>query len=111
MVGFSRAHGVPEERLGDLRLALSEAVSNAVIHAFRGREHPGVITVSVAVTPGEAAEVVVRDNGIGMSRRTDSPGLGLGLGLIARAADQVEHRSPVEGGGFELWMCFRLAAG
>jgi hypothetical protein len=52
--------------------------------------------------------VIVRDDGIDMSRRSDSPGLRLGLGLIASVADQVEHRTLRDGTGFELWMGFRL---
>jgi anti-sigma regulatory factor (Ser/Thr protein kinase) len=107
-VRFARANGVPDRLLDDLHLAISEAVTNAVVHAFRDREQPGTITVSVNVRAGLIAEVIVRDDGIGMSRRSDSPGLGFGLGLIARVADQVEHRSPRGGAGFELWMCFRL---
>jgi anti-sigma regulatory factor (Ser/Thr protein kinase) len=103
---FASANGVPERLLADLRLAISEGVSNAVIHAFAHRQ-PGTITVSIDVQAGDVAEVIVRDDGIGMSRRSDSPGLGLGLGLIARLADQVEHRAP-PGSGLELWMCFRL---
>ena len=110
-VEFVRTQGFPPDRLEDLRLALSEAVSNAILHAFRFDDRPGTVTVSVAVRPGELAEIVVRDDGIGMSRRSDSPGLGLGLSLIAAAADQVEHRSPADGVGFELWMAFRLGAG
>lgn len=106
-VQFSRAHGVPADRLEDLRLAVSEAVSNAVMHAYQSRE-PGTITVTVDVVD-ECVEVAVRDDGIGMTRRTDSPGLGLGLALIATVADQVEHRSPRDGVGFELWMRFRYA--
>ena len=51
------------------------------------------------------AQVVVRDDGIGMSRAAFS-GLGLGLGLIAAVADQVEHRVPADAEGFELWMSF-----
>ena len=107
-VQFARANGVPERLVNDLRLAISEAVSNAVVHAFRGREHPGAVTVTVDVTAGEMAQVVVRDDGVGMSRRDDSPGLGLGLGLIAWVADQVEHRAPDDGDGFEVRMRFRL---
>ena len=34
--------------------------------------------------------VVVCDEGIGMAPRTDSPGLGLGLGLIAGLAKRLE---------------------
>ncbi len=83
-VQFARANGVPEALLGDLRLAISEAVTNAVVHAFRNQEQPGTVAVSVDVRSPELAEVIVRDDGMGMSRRSDSPGLGLGLGLIAR---------------------------
>lgn len=107
-VEFARASRAPEPVLDDLRLAISEAVTNAVVHAFRSRDRPGTVTVSVDVRVGEAAEVVVRDDGMGMSRRSDSPGLGLGLALIGSVADQVEHRSPPDGAGFEIRMCFRL---
>lgn len=107
-VQFARANGVRDRLLEDLRLAVSEAVTNAVVHGFRCREQPGTVTLVIDVKPDEVAEVIVRDDGIGMSRRSDSPGLGLGLALIQSVADQVEHRSPREGEGFELWMCFRL---
>ena len=108
VVQFARANGVPDRLLDDLRLAISEAITNAVVHAFRGREQPGTITVTVDVTAGEIAEVVVSDDGTGLNPRPDSPGLGLGLPLISRVADQVEHRETGDGAGFELWMCFRL---
>ena len=109
-VEFARAAGVPDLRLEDLRLAISEALSNAVLHAFRTHDLPGTVTVTVDVTPDQLVEAVVRDDGMGMSPRGDSPGLGLGLGLIASVADAVEQRLPADGVGFELWMCFRFGA-
>jgi anti-sigma regulatory factor (Ser/Thr protein kinase) len=33
-IEFARAEGVPDRPLEDLRLAISEAVTNAVVHAF-----------------------------------------------------------------------------
>ena len=78
-----------------------------MIHAFRG-DRPGTVTVTVTVTHGEFVEAVVRDDGSGMRSRANSPALGLGLGLIGSVADAVEHRSPADGAGFELWTCFRL---
>ena len=107
-VEFARGEGVPNPSLEDLRLAISEAVTNAVIHAFRRQDRPGTVTVTVRVTPDEFVEAVVRDDGMGMSSRGDSPGLGLGLRLIGSVADAVEQRSPADGVGFELWMCFRF---
>ncbi len=109
-VEFALANGVPDRVVGDLRLAVSEAVTNAVVHAFRLRAQPGAVTVAVDVRAGETAEVIVCDDGMGMSPRSDSPGLGLGLGLIATVADHVEHRSPGDRGGYDLRMWFRLDA-
>ena len=107
-VEFARAEGVPDLRLEDLRLAISEALTNAVLHAFRTQDLPGTVTVTVDVTPDQFVEAVVRDDGMGMSPRSDSPGLGLGLGLIASVADAVEQRLPADGVGFELSMRFRF---
>lgn len=107
-VDFARRNGVPDPPLADLRLAVSEAVTNAVVHAFAGTEEKGTITVTVDVEPGQSVEVVVQDDGHGMARRDDSPGLGLGLPLIQRLADHVEVRRPRAGIGTELWMRFAL---
>jgi serine/threonine-protein kinase RsbW/stage II sporulation protein AB (anti-sigma F factor) len=109
-VAFARAEGVPDPPLEDLRLAISEAVTNAVVHAFRTRDLPGTVTVTVDVTCDQVVEAIVRDDGMGMSPRGDSPGLGLGLGLIGSVADAVEQRLPAAGIGFELWMSFRFSA-
>lgn len=46
------------------------------------------MTLSVHIGRDHFAEVVVRDDGIGMSPRGDSPGVGLGLSLIERLADE-----------------------
>jgi anti-sigma regulatory factor (Ser/Thr protein kinase) len=62
--------------LSDIGLAVSEAVTNAVHHAYVGQE-PGPVRVRVAVQP-PVVEVMVQDEGSGMVPRPDSPGLGLG---------------------------------
>ena len=108
-VEFARAEGVPDPALESLRLAVSEAVTNAVMHAFRTQDRLGTVTVTITVTSNERVEAVVLDDGMGMGTRSDSPGLGLGLGLISSVADAVEQRVPEDGGGSELWMCFRFA--
>jgi serine/threonine-protein kinase RsbW len=110
-VEFAHDQGVADPTLEDLRLAISEAVSNAVLHAFRTRDRPGTVTVTVDVASAAVVEAVVTDDGMGMSSRDDSPGLGLGLGLIGSVADAVEYRPPADGVGFELWMRFRFDGG
>jgi anti-sigma regulatory factor (Ser/Thr protein kinase) len=105
---FMIGNGISEPRLTDIRLAISEAVTNAVVHAFRGQGEPGTVNVSVRIGAEERQlELVVRDNGSGMAPRDDSPGLGLGLPLIRHLADQFDHHEPAQG-GTELWMCFKL---
>jgi anti-sigma regulatory factor (Ser/Thr protein kinase) len=108
VVEFAHAHGAREPCLSDIRLAVSEAVTNAVVHAFRGRTN-GTVIASVTVRDAEWVEVRVTDDGSGMAPRNDSPGLGLGLPLIRYLTDQFEHRRPPGRFGTELWMRFRLA--
>lgn len=106
---FARANGVPEQRLHDVALAVSEAVANAVMHAFRGIGDRGTLMVEAAVRD-EWLDVHVTDDGSGMAPRDDSPGLGLGLPLIRHLADEFDYRRPEAGTGTELWMRFRFTA-
>jgi hypothetical protein len=53
-------------------LAISEAVINVVMHAYRDRE-PGAVRIFASVAEG-ALVVVMSDDGLGMTPRNDSPG-------------------------------------
>jgi serine/threonine-protein kinase RsbW/stage II sporulation protein AB (anti-sigma F factor) len=108
VVDFACRHGVAEPALSAVRLAVSEAVTNAVVHAFRGRPQ-GMVCVSVSLPDPAWLELRVTDDGSGMAPRDDSPGLGLGLPLMRRLADQFDIRCPAGGAGTELWMRFRRA--
>jgi serine/threonine-protein kinase RsbW len=72
-------------------LAASEALTNAVVHAYRHRETPHPEDrVNVRVTAdADGVWVSVTDEGVGMSPREDSPGLGLGLHVIQNLTDQL----------------------
>ena len=89
-----------------LELAVSEAATNVVLHAYRAPTAAGRIHVTAFVERG-ILEVVVRDDGGGMAPRTDSPGMGLGLSLMASESDRFEVRS-VDGGGTEVQLSFEL---
>jgi serine/threonine-protein kinase RsbW len=79
---------VDEQTLSDIRLAVTEACTNVVVHAYPdGREGPLEV---LATLQGDELLVVVRDEGPGIAPRPDSPGLGLGLPLIASLADTVQ---------------------
>lgn len=100
---FAADCGFDAAQLGDIKLAVSEAASNAVVHAYASDS--GVIRAT-AVLRGRVLVVVIADDGPGMVPRTDSPGLGLGLPMISTVADRVEVRSP--GRGCEIEMGFNL---
>ena len=70
-------------------VVVSEAVTNAVVHAYRDRERPGQVHVSASLED-DGVEVAVADDGIGLRPRADSPGVGLGMPLIADLADRVD---------------------
>jgi len=95
-----------EVDLAGLALATSEAVSNAVIHAYRG-ESDGVVELSAAASPLELT-VTVRDHGRGLDGADRTPGAGFGLTIIRRVAQHVELADT--GDGVALTMGFRRGA-
>jgi anti-sigma regulatory factor (Ser/Thr protein kinase) len=101
------ACGMSEDARADIALAVSEACTNVVMHAYIDAPAPGALTVAAAHHDGELV-VAVRDEGRGMLPRTDSPGLGLGLSLIGRLAQQLEI-SQNGARGTELRMSFLTA--
>jgi anti-sigma regulatory factor (Ser/Thr protein kinase) len=90
-------------------LSVSEAVTNALVHAYRHVEEPSSERIELeARRESEALIVVVRDFGCGMGPRLDSPGLGLGLPLIAASTSSVQIDTPPGGGCTEVSMEFGL---
>ena len=98
--------GLAPALIDDVELAASEAATNVVIHAYGDREVPGTIDVSATVVADELW-VIITDVGLGLRPRPDSPGLGLGLAIIAQLADGVDLVRPAEG-GLELRMRFAM---
>jgi anti-sigma regulatory factor (Ser/Thr protein kinase) len=70
-----------------VELAVTEAVSNAVRHGYRGIA--GWIEIELSV--GErVVDVVVRDYGVGLSPHPESEGLRVGLTMMESLADRLE---------------------
>lgn len=86
--GFGEAFELSESKLSDVRLAVTEACANVVVHAYPNGEE-GSMEVVASMQDG-GLTVLVRDWGRGIGPRPDSPGLGLGLSLIAALAEQVQ---------------------
>src|ERR1041384_5496089 len=78
-------------------VVVSEAVTNAVVHAYRDREAPGRVHVSACLDDHGVEVAVARDDGMGRRARVDSPGVGLGLPLMGDLADRVDISSRAPG--------------
>jgi anti-sigma regulatory factor (Ser/Thr protein kinase) len=105
LVGLAAAAGAREEQLEAVRLATSEVLTNAVLHAYR--DGPGRIQVTAAAM-SEELFILIADDGCGLHAPNESPGLGLGLMLVSRVADDFSIGSR-SGGGTELQIRFSLA--
>ena len=105
LAGFAAAAGVTEEQLECIRLVVSEAVSNAVLHAYDG--DGGEIQVTAAVVPGELW-ILIADDGFGLrAEHSDNRGLGLGLGWLAQFSDGLTLVTR-SSGGLEVRLRFDL---
>ena len=78
---------MPDQRLSDIKLAVTEACTNVVIHAYPDGE--GAMEIDAEIDD-RRLRITVRDEGRGILPRADSPGLGLGLPLIATLAESLE---------------------
>ena len=86
--GLGDVLDLPEQTLSDIKLAVTEACTNVVVHAYPDRED-GPLGVQ-AILDESTLTIVVTDEGRGVLPRADSPGLGLGLPLIATLAESLE---------------------
>jgi serine/threonine-protein kinase RsbW len=106
MAGIAADCGMDAERVADVKLAVTEAATNAVMHAYA--EATGELTVTAAMQGGEL-EIVIGDSGSGIVKGRDSPGLGVGLSIIATVAEQLRIVSSP--GGTQIHMTFRCSDG
>ncbi|NUT56268.1 MAG: ATP-binding protein, partial [Thermoleophilia bacterium] len=70
--------GATAGQRADVALAVTEALTNVVMHAYVGRAGPGPMRI-LAAQMDHSLQVEVEDDGIGLGPRPDSPGAGLGL--------------------------------
>lgn len=97
---LAEALRLPDDVVDAMRLAVTEACTNVVRHAYVDEG-----TIDVVVRPrGDALEVVVSDTGRGIGPSPDTDGPGLGLPLIAALTDSLEVQRSV--GGSRLVMRF-----
>jgi len=101
---FAASAGIADEQLEGVRLAVSEAVTNVVRHAYGGA--PGEVHVSASLQSGELS-VLIADDGCGLPNRQGTRGLGLGLVWMAEFSDGLKLFTR-PGGGLEVRLRFKL---
>ena len=105
VASVARECNVDHAILQDIRLAVSEAATNSVIHG--GAPADALLVVRVETSDDEFC-VVIADQGHGMLTRDDSPGLGLGLPIMSKVSQRVQVVSPGADGRTEVHMFFAL---
>jgi serine/threonine-protein kinase RsbW len=89
LAGLTDELGVDAARAGDMKIALTEACTNVVVHAYG--DDAGPLEVAMAVEHSRLV-LTVRDRGGGLHplpSRDDSTPLGFGLALIASLSDEL----------------------
>lgn len=105
LTGISRLRPLSEETLGDLKLALTEACSNSIRHAYANGD--GTVDIRYELHPDRLV-IEVADDGEGFdppeTRDGDGelPEGGLGIAIIRSVADELEIGSGDGGRGSRL---------
>ena len=105
LAGMADALAFDAAVLSDMKMAVTEACTNVVVHAYD--EDAGVLEVEMLADEA-GLTIVVRDHGSGIQprpARSEPPALGLGLPLIAALSDAFELRGSA-GTGTEVRMTF-----
>ena len=100
---FAASVGMREETIADLRLAVNEACSNVVRHAYEGEDGE----MDVEARPiGGCLLVTVQDRGRGLGGRSSDPGTGLGLHVASAVSGSfaMQQRAP----GTEVRLSFPI---
>ena len=106
LTGIARLRSLSDELLADLKLALTEAASNSVRHAYDG-DDAGVVDISYELLPDRLV-IEVTDDGEGFDpNEAEGPADelsegGLGIAIIRAIADEVEIGSQPGGRGSRL---------
>jgi serine/threonine-protein kinase RsbW len=106
LAGMADALDFDAAVLADMKMAVSEACTNVVVHAYEDSD--GLLEVEMSADEA-GLTIRVRDYGSGIhphvNRSRDVPALGLGLPLIAALSDSFELHGSA-GQGTEVQMTF-----
>jgi serine/threonine-protein kinase RsbW len=106
LTGIGRLRELSDELLADLKLALTEAASNSVRHAY-GEDNAGVVEISYLLLPDRLViEVIDEGAGFDPEASEGSPNElsegGLGIAIIRAVTDELDIGPNPNGGGSRL---------
>ena len=113
LTGLARLRPLSDEMLADLKLAITEACSNSVRHAYADGT-TGTVDIAYELR-GDRLAVEVADNGTGFElaeESADDVGLsegGLGIAIIRAIADEFDLGRRADGSGSRLRFVKNLA--
>ena len=101
---FASAAGAPDEVSNAIALAVSETVTNVVVHAYDGADR-GQVRVGCQVD-GERFIVEVADDGLGIGSGHGHPGIGHGLAMVGALTQSLDFAPGPDGRGTAVTMTF-----
>jgi serine/threonine-protein kinase RsbW len=107
LTGIGRLRELSDELLADLKLALTEAASNSVRHAYAENQGAGVVEISYVLFPDRLViEVTDEGEGFDPAEAAGNPDElsegGLGIAIIRAIADEVKIGAQPGGKGSRL---------
>jgi serine/threonine-protein kinase RsbW len=98
---------LPRRLIEDMRLAVTEACTNVVRHAYSEGEAKNASAMRVELLPAkDGMRVIVEDRGRGLGPSPETSGPGLGLPLIAALTSQLEVSHGADERGSKVAMSF-----
>ena len=101
--------------IADIKCAVSEAVTNAIVHGYRNHRETGSIVITVTILGGRAVKIEIKDKGcgipdVGQARQplytTDAAGerSGMGFTVMESFTDALKVTSKVgQGTTVTMW--------
>jgi len=107
MLAFGDTLDLPRRVVEDVRLAVTEACTNVVRHAYD--DDDGLMDIQIRPYP-DRLDIEVADTGRGIGTSTDREGPGFGLPMMATLADTLEIDRTTESGSRVAMSFSRSAA-
>lgn len=106
---FSARFDPSVSEIGEIRTAVSEAVTNCIVHAYRGAKEKGRVELILREEPGNTLCIKVRDKGCGIAdiekameplytSAPDEERAGLGFAVMESFMDKVTVKSVLNKG-------------